>query len=1090
MTPAHGCRHLAALVVAAACALSGLGAAAEETAPAAAATPRPLHPGVAVEGHLEGDATALYHAELTAGTAWLLVVEQRTGGVVSELTTPDGESLELDGPLGDPAHESLLLRPRTTGTLRLRVRTGSVDHQAAYALLLTLPAADDPRFAAAGLESAADLAYSGDTAEGRAEAKLTYERAAAAWEAIGERRRSTECRHKLAVLERGDGNAGLAVGLLSAVVARWRDLGETAWEAEALRDLGFARWRSGDVAAAGEDFERSRALFRHLGRRSEEAVTTINLCLVLQGSNRLAEAEACYGDVLPLLRSDGQTRLEGMVLNNLGGVHQTRGEPRAAFAAFERALELHREDGRGRAETLNNMAVLHRTLGEYEEAVLAYGQVLESQRRSGDRRGEGRTLSNMGYAYLQLGEVRRALSFLERALPLRREVGDRRGEAATLANLGETLHALGRFDEALVRLGEGLEIHRQTGNRSGEAVGLARLAELRFERGEHADALADYDRAVSLLVELGNRLHESEARAGRAAVLAALGRHDTAREEWKAVLGEARTVGARQLEARAHHGLARLDLAAGRTPVALTEVAAAVEIVESLRADLAPPDLRASFLATQREVYELEIEVHMAAGDVAAAFAASERARARTLLDVVRGAGFRGGEQSGRLAETRRDLERELRAKAALRQQADGEQGPALDAEIDELLARLDNLEAQQRRADPRYGELIRPPEVTLAAVQAELEAGTALIEFALGSRKSFLWWVTADAAEAVELAPRASLEAAVRRAHEALRSPASGEEGRESLAALGELLFSALGDRLAGCGRLVVVPDGALHYVPFAALAAPGSAEPLVESCEIVHLPSAAVLAAQRRDEPPRRPASGVAVVADPVFSAADSRLPGAAAERGADDETSLPRLRFSRREAEAIAGVVPSGEALLALDFDADRKLVVDGGLDDYRIVHFATHGILDDRHPALSSLVLSRVDREGREQPGLLSLRDVYGLDLGAELVVLSGCETALGREVRGEGLVGLTRGFMHAGAPRVVASLWRVEDRTTARLMERFYAALLAEGRGPAAALRQAQREIRSRHPDPWFWAPFVLQGEWRPLAGGPVDGGGG
>ncbi|HMB52256.1 MAG TPA: CHAT domain-containing protein [Thermoanaerobaculia bacterium] len=1048
-----------------------------------------LVPGVPLEGLLAGDATAVYEAALTAGEPWLLVVEQRTGGVATEVTTPDGDSFELDGPLGDPAHESLWLRPVTAGLLRLTVRVGSVDHQAAYALRLTRPPAGDPRTAAAELESAADLAYSGGGAEGRGAAKRSYEEAAAAWEAAGESARGNECRHKLAVLERGDGNAALAVEQLAAVAEAWGELGETAWRAEALRDLGLARWRLGEPAAAGEDFEESRRLFRHLGRRGEEAVTTINLCLVLHSATRLAEAEACYQEVRPLLHGEGQTRLEGVVLNNLGGIHKTRGEPREAFEAFEDALELQRSDPRGQAEILNNIAVLHRTLGEFEDAVLVYERVLEIQRRTGDRRGEARSLSNLGYAYLQLGEERRALSFLERALPLRREVGDRRGEAATLVNLGETLHALGRGEEALRRFGEALAIQREVDNRSGEAVGLVRIAELRFENGEREEVLADYERAISLFAERQNRYEESAARAGYAAVLASLGRLDAARQAWRAVLEGARSVGARQLEARAHQGLARLELDAGRTAVALAEVAAAVGIVESLRSDLAPPDLRASFLATQREVYELEIEARMAAGEVGAALVASERARSRSLLDVVRGSGFTGLDAGGPLVETRREVERRLRAKAAQRQDAGGEQRAVLDAEIDELLARLDGLEAQLRRADPRYGELIRPPEVTLAAVQAQLDEGTVLVELALGARRSFLWWVTADAAEAVELAPRATIEAAARRVHEALRTPGSGAEGEASLAALGELLFSGLGDRFAGCRRLVVVPDGALHYVPFAALVAPGSEEPLLERCEVVHLPSAAVLAAQRRDEAGRRVAAGVAVVADPVFSAADSRLPEGAV-RSSDEAAPLSRLRFSRREAEAIAEAVPEGEEVhLALDFAADRQAVVDGGLDGYRVVHFATHGVLDDRHPALSALVLSRVDREGHEQPGLLSLRDVYGLDLGAELVVLSGCETALGREVRGEGLVGLTRGFMHAGAPRVVASLWRVEDRTTARLMERFYSALLTEGHPPAAALREAQREVRRRRPDPWFWAPFVLQGEWRPLATRPAVGDG-
>jgi CHAT domain-containing protein len=191
------------------------------------------------------------------------------------------------------------------------------------------------------------------------------------------------------------------------------------------------------------------------------------------------------------------------------------------------------------------------------------------------------------------------------------------------------------------------------------------------------------------------------------------------------------------------------------------------------------------------------------------------------------------------------------------------------------------------------------------------------------------------------------------------------------------------------------------------------------------------------------------------------------------------LPRLRFTRREADAILAAAP-GAGLRALDFRASRATAASASLRDYRFVHFATHGMLDSLHPELSGLVLSLVDAEGRPQNGYLDLQDVYNLDLPAELVVLSACETALGRAVSGEGLVGLTRGFMYAGAQRVVASLWRVDDVATAELMGRFYRAMLRGGRRPADALRQAKVDMwkQGEWRSPYYWAAFEMQGEWR------------
>ena len=192
------------------------------------------------------------------------------------------------------------------------------------------------------------------------------------------------------------------------------------------------------------------------------------------------------------------------------------------------------------------------------------------------------------------------------------------------------------------------------------------------------------------------------------------------------------------------------------------------------------------------------------------------------------------------------------------------------------------------------------------------------------------------------------------------------------------------------------------------------------------------------------------------------------------------IPRLLASREEAEAILAASPGEPSLKAIGFDASKALATSAELDQYRIIHFATHGVLDSEHPELSGLVLSRFDQRGQALDGFLRLDDIYNLKLSADLVVLSACNTGLGKEVRGEGLVGLTRGFMYAGAARVVVSLWNVNDRATSELMARFYARMLKGGERPASALRHAQIEMSGdrRWGAPYYWAAFTLQGEWR------------
>jgi CHAT domain-containing protein len=342
-------------------------------------------------------------------------------------------------------------------------------------------------------------------------------------------------------------------------------------------------------------------------------------------------------------------------------------------------------------------------------------------------------------------------------------------------------------------------------------------------------------------------------------------------------------------------------------------------------------------------------------------------------------------------------------------------------------------------------------------------------------------------------------------------------------------MLLRPVADRL-GSKRLVIVAEGALQYIPFASLTKPGAKTKasistadstdatkilsglLIEANEIIYLPSASTLSVLRREASNRKTATKtVAVLADPVFSVADPRVKATqsklpqlknqkiATTRSQEEATdkdlqrslndavddlaglqTISRLPFSRREAEAIAQIVPTKDTFKALDFAASTEKATGGNLADYKIVHFATHGLLNSKNPALSGLILSLVNARGEPQNGFLRLNDIYNLRLNSDLVVLSACQTALGKDIRGEGLIGLTRGFMYAGAPRVVASLWKVDDAATAELMKRFYQNMLNKKLRPAEALRAAQIEMSKdeRFKSPYFWAAFTLQGEWR------------
>ena len=560
-----------------------------------------------------------------------------------------------------------------------------------------------------------------------------------------------------------------------------------------------------------------------------------------------------------------------------------------------------------------------------------------------------------------------------------------------------------------------------------------------------------------------------------------------------------RTIRFRDGEAEALAELSRVEYARGNYATAHQRAESALSAFESVRLAVASPALRASFFASVRDIQELDIEIlmrlhveHPEEGFGAAALFASERGRARSLLELLHesSAEIRRGVDTA-LLERERELERII-ARKAEQQTRSGKQteAEAIAAvkELDALATELEQVQSRIRETSPQYAALTHPVPLELSEIQTKvLDDDTVLLEYALGSEKSFVWAVTTTSMDVFELGPRAEIESAVRRLYDPLmarkqkppgETPAArarrirqADQAYLSAAARAtRMLLDPVASKIAG-KRLLIVGEGVLQYLPFAALPEPGTGEqgkapPLIANHEIITAPSASVMAVLRQETAGRRQAEkALLVLADPVFSADDARVVQKGttvatasitesvtrdALKPADDigVQEFLRLRFSRHEAEEIARLTPPALTRVALDFDASRETVLSTDLGQYRIVHLATHSLLDNQRPELSGVVLSLVDRSGRPQNGFLRLYDIYNLRLGADLVVLSACQTARGGEIEGEGLIGLTRGFLYAGAPRVVATLWEVDDRTTALVMKHFYEGMLVRGQRPS------------------------------------------
>lgn len=862
-------------------------------------------------------------------------------------------------------------------------------------------------------------------------------------------------------------------------VRLFREAGDRRSEATVLHNIGVLQATTGELQAATKTLAQALVMRRDVADRGGQAATLTELGAVHQNLGETNRALDCLREALPLARSAANRSVEATALNNIGAVYGSQGRPQEAAQSYQRALALLRTLGDRAAEatTLNNVGAIYAATGQLQQARALYEQSLELLRAAGDRRGEASALTNLGRVADRSGEPRQALGHYEAALGLFRAAGDRRGEATVLTNIGRTHAALKAAGKALEYYQEALTLRRASGDRGGEAATLTEMGRVYRETAERQKALECFRQALPLYQSAADRV-------GEAVTLTQIG--------------------------MSHQ-------AAGEAKQALESYRAATELSEQMRERLGGNvDAQQGVLADRLALYHLYIDLLIREGRTTEAFARLQSCKARTLLDLMsagrvqidRSLTGEEREQERRLVSQASQLNRRFTA-AALRAGADPEGFAA--ARLD--LGRAEReLQAFRDALYARHPDLARrraARTLTLADTAAWLPPDTALLEYVVLDspevNRALLFCVTVEKGKPVlrTYPIRATPEQLGARSRE-LRNICADPRRSYEPAARGSyrLLVGPAENQLSGKTRLLICPDGGLWGMPFQVLLAP-EREPaplasLLHRYEVAYAFSATAAAAAVQRPRLRRPTRTLLAVAHPEYGGAgrfgqpqaprEEPAPGEdrpiavdARPIAVDARTSKPAginpLPGTQVEAEALRTDYPAPEGVFFLQKEA-QETAVKREAGKYRFLHFATHGFLNSTSPLQSSIVLA-APPEGSDEDGFLTAREIAELDLCAEVAVLSACDTGRGEIRRGEGIVGLTWALFVAGARSQVVSQWAVSDSVTPELMRRFYAGLKA-GSTKSAALRAAAGALSSdgKHAHPYYWAPFVLIGDWR------------
>jgi CHAT domain-containing protein/Tfp pilus assembly protein PilF len=1056
-----------------------------------AAGPVFLKKNAPLEDEIAAGETREYGLAMAAGDYARVSVDQTKADVILRLADPAGRPVaEADGPGGRKAPELLSWIAAAAGDYRLEIAGKETGRTRILLeeLRASQPGDTERVQAERGWWEAKHWLVLEDEAWKR-KALTRFEETLALWEKSGDRPGEILTLNEIGSIHRILGDTDEAISFFEHALGLALQNGDRHGEAQARNDLGVAHHQQGHYGEALEDLQAARRIWEELGDSGELANTLFGLGVVQLTTGDAEAALVSLNRALEIRRAADDPSTQASILTAIAAIHGERGEGDTALDLYRQALDLSRSAGdrNDEANVLQNMASIYLRRGEPQQALDLFTDALQIHRQLGNRPMEASLLSFLGTTALYLGDFDRALGYYTQALAINTGTQSAR-QGCTLQNIGRVYDLQGHPDRALEYYTQAYQMSHGSDPRC-EALALHGTGQAKTALGNPREATRFLEQALALYRGIGNVYGEASVLLELGRAWQALADEEQASRLFHEALDLCRQRKILNTEAIAQSAIARLERDRGHLAEAASAIEESLRIIESMRPKVASQRQRVTFFASRREYYDFYVDLQMrmrerdpGGGHLAVALAASERARARGLLDL--------------LAEGRIDLRRGISPELKSREDEVGNrvsllQGQLLDdlsqggklaarieAELDEAEDEREQVEGQIRREHPHYAAVSNPATLEPRRIQELLDGQTALLEYAVGSESSYLFVVTRNRLEGFRLPGAGELSDRVEIVRETLTRSGRRQLSRYADTAyqLYRLLLGPAEEILRDKPRLIISPDGPLLLLSFETLlteAAGGRAYHdlpyLLEEKSITYVPSASVFAelggpltdgVSAASGGSTAPESGLFLgFADPVYGPAPA-MP-------------LRSLPASRLEVEEIARLLPPGHARLYLGADASEANVKENpALKEARWIHFAVHGFFNEERPELSGLVLSQTG----ERPGLLQAYEIFNLDLSADLVVLSACDTALGRNVSGEGILGVSRAFLYAGASSVVVSLWQVSDASTADLMIRFYRHL-GESGDKAEALRLSKLELirQGRYDQPYYWAPFILIG---------------